>query len=143
MVDKVTESKNSMCRKYRFSPYQHIFGCDLGVPNTILERTNHDTPYITGVIHGVESFQRAQEIRQAARKAMVTCDDQECLRMATLRQSGRRETNFEVGDYMYFWRKGKEPKGAWKGPARVIGFFENKNKIWGNYGNKVVRCSPE
>lgn len=133
LFDKVTQSKNSMMRKHGFSPYQHVFGCDLRIPQTILEEGCENVPYMSGVIHGVESYQRSQQIRQAARKALVAQDDEDRLRAATLHRTREIQRDFEVGDFVFFWRKGQDQKGSWRGPARVIGFFEKKqslDRIW-------------
>lgn len=143
LIDKVTQSKNSMMRQHGFAPYQHVFGCDLRIPQGLLEG-DHNTHYVSGVLQGVGNFQRAHEIRQAARKALVAQDDQERLRKATLRQSRPERGPFEVGDFVYYWRRSRDNKhGIWKGPARVIGFFESKSRIWISHHNKVLRCSPE
>lgn len=104
LFDKINQSKNSMMRKHGFSSFQHVFGCDLRVPQTILESLeegNENVPYVTGVIHAVEGYQRAQNIRQAAGKAMVAQDDEERLRAAVSRLTRERPRNFEVGDHVY------------------------------------------
>lgn len=67
----------------------------------------------------------------------------ENVRKAVQRQSRPPRGPFSTGDYVFYWRKLRDGKGGgWKGPARVIGFF-NENKIWVSHGNKVLRCSPE
>ena len=70
LVDRTNESKNSMIRKHGYSPYQHVFGCDLRVRQSLVDR-DMNVPYLSGMLHGVEGYERAQAIRQAARKAMV------------------------------------------------------------------------
>ena len=143
LVDKVTQSKNSMTRKHGYSPYQHVFGCDLRIPQGLLDDVGN-THYQSGILHGVEEFQRAQEIRQAARRALVALDDQDKVRRAIEHQSRPPRGPFEVGDFVFYWRPDREHKrGIWRGPARVIGFFESKSRVWVSHGNKVLRCSPE
>lgn len=143
LFDKVSEARNSMMRKHGFAPYQHVFGCDLRIPQGLLDH-EENTVHLSGVLHGVEEFVRAQEIRQSARKAMVACDDTERIRRATLYKARPQRGPFLVGDYVFYWRKGRETKvGSWKGPGRIIGFFESRSKIWVSHGNKVLRCAPE
>ena len=143
LFDKVNESKNSMMRKHGFAPYQYVFGCDLRIPQGLLEG-DFNTHYVSGVMQGVSSFHRSHEIRQAARKALLAQDDKERLKKAVLRQSRPDREPFEVGDYVYYWRRSPDSKkGIWKGPVRVIGFFESKSRIWVSHHNKVLRCSPE
>ena len=121
-----------------------MFGCDLRVPQSILEENSESILFMSGVIHGVNRYQRAQEIRQAARRAMVAVDDEERLRKACLHRTRDRREELNVGDYVFYWRRGKESKqGTWRGPARVIGFFESKSRVWVSHGNKVFRCSYE
>ena len=48
-----------------------------------------------------------------------------------------------VGQLVYYWRRCQDDnkKGLWRGPARIIGFYDN-SKIWLSHGNKVLRCAP-
>lgn len=141
LCDKVCESKNCMIRKHGFSPMQHVFGCELRIPYSLIDEGNSLT-FKHNLLMGVESHTRAQEIRQSARRAMIVMDDQENVRKAIHRQSRPDKKPFEVGDYIYYWRRSNDKRGLWKGPARVIGFFESKSRIWVAHGNKVLRCSP-
>ena len=141
LCDKVCESKNSMIRKHGFSPIQHVFGCDLRIPDSLIGE-HASASYQHELLLGVESHSRAQAIRQAARRALIAMDDAENVRKAVHRQSRPEKREFVVGDYAYYWKRGQEKQGIWKGPARVIGFFESKSKIWVSHGNKVLRCSP-
>lgn len=89
---------------------------------------------------------RANQIRYAARKAMIEMDDDEKMRRAVVhRARTARAQELAVGDYVYYWRRyatdGKA--GTWRGPARIIGFYDGRSKIWVAYGNKVLRCAPE
>ena len=89
LFDQVTESKNSVVRRHGFSPYQHVFGSDLKVPPGLLDQGMSE--YVrSGILQGVESHVRAQEIRQAARRAMIGMDDIENVRRAVQRQSRSR-----------------------------------------------------
>ena len=142
LIDKTNQAKNSMVRKHGYAPYQHVFGNDLRVPQSLLEE-HGNTHYLSGMLHGVSTYQRAQEIRQAARKAMVAMDDVEHVIKAVQRQSRPERGPCLVGDFIYYWRKGREAKhGTWRGPGRIIGFYSH-NKIWVSHVNKVLRCAPE
>ncbi len=82
-------------------------------------------------------------MRLAARKAMVEMDDKEKVHRA-MSHRNREKTGYHVGQLVYYWRVNKDTdkKGVWRGPARVIGFYD-KSKIWVSHGNKVLRCAPE
>lgn len=142
-MDQVTVAKNSMCRKYGFAPYQHVFGSDLRIPGLITEASK-EVNYNSGVVHGEETYARAHKVRLAARKAMVEADDDSRIRHAVERRTRPERGPFEVGSYVYYWRKppGTGKIGIWKGPARVIGQYD-QSKLWINHASKVLRCSPE
>ena len=73
---------------------------------------------------------------------MVEMDNVDKLKRAT-EHSSRPQPEFDLGDYVYYWRVSKESEkyGVWKGPARIIGKIDN-SKLWIAGGNKVLRCSP-
>ena len=145
LVDSVNQSKNSMMRKHGYSPAQHVFGCDLRIPNSLLD----DQPNLvfnSGVVHGDHDMIRSNEIRVAARRALAELDsDQKVRRALEHRPRTMRSQDLAVGDYVYYWRKYRDDgkKGFWRGPARVIGFYEGRSKIWVSIGNKILRCAPE
>ena len=132
-------------RKHGYAPFQHVFGCDLRFPQGLLD----DRPNIafqSGVHHGDETLARANEIRMAARKALLEADDDQKVRRAlSHRQRTMRDQELAVGDLVYYWRRYRNDgkAGMWRGPGRVIGFFSGRSKIWISVGNKVLRCAPE
>lgn len=130
LCDKVNESKNSMIRKHGYSPMQHVFGCDLRVPQSLLD-DGVSLPFQHNLLIGSENHCRAQNIRQAARRALVAMDDAENVRRATHRQSRPERRPFETGDYVYYWRRDKDKHGVWKGPARVILVSSNPRVAYG------------
>ena len=143
LVDQVTVSKNSMSRKNGYAPYQHVFGSDLRIPGLISEARN-EVSYNSGIVHGDEGYVKAHQMRQAARKAMVEMDDDSRIRHAVERRTRPERGPFEVGSYVYYWRRppGVAKQGIWKGPARVIGQYD-QSKLWVSHASKVLRCSPE
>ena len=59
----------------------------------------------------------------------------------------RQRIDYEVGQTVYFWRKGMEgaKKNApeyWRGPCRVI-LTSPPNTIWVNYRGYIVKAAPE
>ena len=143
LIDQVNVAKNTMMRKHGYAPVQHVFGCDIRLPSTLLD-DQPDIAFNSGVIHGDHQALKANQIRVAARKALIEVDNSEKVRRALEHRSRvSRGKEFEVGDYVYYWRKVLNKNGTWKGPARVIGFYEGRSKIWVSVGNKVLRCAPE
>ncbi len=134
-----------MTKKHGFSPYQHVFGNELRLPGLISEGESLSQQYDgRGATHPQDAFHERQRIRQAARKAMVQIDEDEKVRRALDHRTRPPKDQFNVGQIVYYWRRVREDnkKGSWKGPARIIGFYDS-SKIWICHGNKVLRCAPE
>lgn len=134
-----------MGRRYGFIPYQHVFGGDFRLPGLLTEGENTSHLHQSGasVVHAADSFWTRQKMRMAARKAMVEADEKDKVIRAVEHRS-RPSKDFQVGQLVYYWRRfpKDDKKGAWRGPARVIGYFDS-SKIWVCHDNKVWRCAPE
>ena len=50
LIDKTNQAKNSMMRKHGYAPYQHVFGNDLRVPQSLLEE-HGNMHYMSGMLH--------------------------------------------------------------------------------------------
>ena len=145
LIDQVNVARNSMTKKNGFSPYQHVFGNELRLPGLISEGESMLPLYDgRGATHSQDAFHERQKVRMAARKAMVQIDEDEKVRRALDHRTRPPKDQFHVGQMVYFWRRIRDDnkKGSWKGPARVIGFYDS-SKIWICHGNKVLRCAPE
>jgi IS30 family transposase len=145
LIDNVNVSKNSMMRKHGYAPYQHVFGCDLRIPISLCDE-NPNIPGNSGIVNGDEILVRAHQIRMSARRAMSDMDDDQKVRRALdHRPRTMRSQDLSVGAFVFYWRRyvtdGRA--GMWRGPARVIGFYDGRSKVWISVGNKVLRCSPE
>ena len=140
LTDHVNAAKNMMTRRHGFSPMQHVFGCEIRLPGI----SHANTTYLQGSseYHPSDGCLRSMEIRLAARRAMVELDNSDKVKRA-MEHSTRALTEYNIGDYVYYWRVSKESEkhGLWKGPARVIGKIDS-SKLWIAHGNKVLRCSP-
>lgn len=145
LIDQVNVARNSMGRRYGFIPYQHVFGGDFRLPGLLTEGENTSHLHQSGasVVHAADSFWTRQKMRMAARKAMVEADEKDKVIRAVEHRS-RPLKDFQVGQLVYYWRRfpKDDKKGAWRGPARVIGYFDSL-KIWVCHGNRVLRCAPE
>ena len=144
LIDQVNVARNSMGRRHGFTPYQHVFGGDFRLPGLLTEgeQMGH-LQSGSGVTHAADSFWTRQRMRMAARKAMVEADEKDKVTRAVEHRS-RPSKEFHVGQLVYYWRRFPKDnkKGAWRGPGRVIGYFD-ASKIWVCHGNKVLRCAPE
>ena len=122
-----------------------MFGCDLRLPWSLSD-DNFNISGNSSAVYGDEALAQARQIRLEARKAMVEMDDDSKVRRA-LEHGSRvmRSEELQVGDFICYWRRyvtdGRP--GMWRGPARVIGFYDGRSKVWVSVGNKVLRCAPE
>ena len=143
LIDQVNVARNTLARRHGFTPYQHIFGNDLRLPGLITE--NEGMQHMLegrGAVHQGDEFHERHRMRMAARKAMVQLDEDDKVRRALDHRMRPKKNQFEIGQLVYFWRRDNQKRGVWKGPARVIGFYDS-SKIWVCHGNKVLRCAPE
>ena len=134
-----------MAKKHGFSPYQHVFGCELRLPGLVSEGEPLLHLYDgRGATHSQDAFHERQKIRLSARKAMVQNDEDEKVRRALDHRMRPPKNQFSVGHMIHYWRRIRDDnkKGSWKGPARIIGFYDS-SMIWVCHGNKVLRCTPE
>ena len=91
-------------------------------------------------------FREALRLRSSARKAFVEADNCSSLRRALLRRSRPVRDNYEVGDWVLYWRKKggnlRREHGRWYGPARVA-MVEGLKVVWLTHANRLIRASPE
>ena len=80
LIDQVNHAKNSMCRKHSFAPYQHVFGSDLRLPGNIKDELG--VVHNSAVVHGADIVMRGHDVRQAARKALISLDEDMKVRRA-------------------------------------------------------------
>ena len=97
-------------------------------------------------IESDDQFGQAHAIRQAARKAVLSCQDDHALR-AALKARPRTQVDFQSGDWVFYWRPQKwqagvlERGGKWHGAAMVLGRVGCNLVI--AHRRQVLRCAPE
>ena len=145
LVDQVNVARNTLCRRHGYSPYQHVFGCDLRLPGLITENDAQEHLHMgRGAHHTVDQFLERHKVRLAAREAMIQADESDKVHRALRYRQRHVKDDLHVGQLVYYWRRYQDDnkKGLWRGPARIIGFYDN-SKIWVCHGNKVLRCAPD
>lgn len=89
---------------------------------------------------------QANAVRQAARKAVLECQDDKALR-AALRARPCVLKDFKSGDWVYYWRSQKWDKGVlindgrWYGPALTLGLVGRNIMV--AHRRNILRCAPE
>eukprot|EP00435_Cladocopium_sp_Y103_P027341 s2384_g6.t1 len=145
IVDIVNMTCNRLMNKSGFSPIQRVLGYTPRVPGGLMTGGSTDLS-IASRRGGDLQVQRSEEIRLAAAKAFHEADASQSLRNA-LQGGPRPVRDFEVGQLVYFWRKGTDgPKknrpSFWRGPGRVI-LTSPPSTVWLSFRGYVVKAAPE
>ena len=143
-IVQAQSAKNTLLTEAGASPYQLVFGRNPRTPQDLLQ----DAPSLAAVDAAASDsvLQRAQAIRQAARMAVLQCQDDRALR-AALRARPRLHKPFASGDWVFYWRTQKSIDGArieggrWYGAAMVLGHI-GKNLVVA-HRKSILRCAPE
>ena len=137
-------AKNSLISESGASPYQLVFGRNPRVPQDLLQEDTHVAA--SDAVLADAGYQRSQAVRQAARLAVLQCQDDKALRSA-LRARPRVQRQFMSGDWVYYWRSQKWHNGVllkggrWHGAALILGRI-GVNWVVAHRRN-LFRCSPE
>ena len=83
LVDQVNVTRNTLCRRHGYSPYQHVFGCDLRLPGLITENDAQAHLHMgRGAHHTVDQFLEKHKVSLAAREAMIQADESDAVHRA-------------------------------------------------------------
>ena len=139
MVHEVAWALQTMTNRSGFSPAQRVFGRQ---PSIAMELLND-----AGTFEQTQSptadaaWLRADEIRQAARKALMEVDGRERLNRAVRARPRRQreEHEFKEGDPVYVWRQGKRGAQAKVGPCFVV--LQKGSTVWVTRRGELWRCN--
>ena len=143
-VVQTQSAKNTLISEQGASPYQYVFGRNPRVPTDLLQ----DSPDVAAseAVMADDGLQRANAVRQAARKSVLEVQDDRALR-AALRARPRVARPFCSGDWVFYWRTQKSIEGhrieggRWYGTAMVLGHI-GKNVVVA-HRRSIMRCAPE
>lgn len=145
LVDITNMTCNRLANKSGYSPIQRVLGYNPRVPGGLMTGGYND--WSTNGRAGDDlQMKRATEMRMAAPRAFHEADCCQALRNS-LHAGHRPVRDFEVGQTVYFWRKGTDgPKKNgpqyWRGPARVV-MVAPPTTIWLNFKGFIVKAAPE
>ena len=121
-------AKNRLHQIKGFSPNQWAFGVERSSIESWLEKGDH-LPTQSRRNHEITFEQNLQRI-QSAKEAFLRADSRRRILRAE-KGKARRVELFEVGQLVYFYRKGKSAASrnhaGWYGPARVVGIEKQGN----------------
>ena len=143
-VFQAQSAKNTLLTEAGASPYQLVFGRNPRIPSDVMQEAPH-APASDAVIMD-DLVSRTNATRQAARRAVLECQDDRALR-AALRARPRVARQFKSGDWVYYWRTQKSVQGIrieggrWYGAAMVLGSIGRNLVV--PHRRSILRCAPE
>lgn len=146
-------AKNRLHQVKGYTPNQWAFGVEKESLESWLQVGDHKP---TQSLRSESlSFEENLQRIQKAKEAFLQVDARRRLLRAA-KGKERKAVIFQVGDFVYFYRKGRNATSnrhaGWYGPARVIGVEkhgtveENQTQgsiVWITHGNTLYRCAPE
>ena len=144
LVDITTMVCNRLINKSGYSPIQRVLGYTPRVPGGLQTGGYNDWSTVERLRAGDLQVQAAEQMRLSATKAFYEADCSQAVRNAA-HAGARPVRDFEVGQMVYFWRKGtdgvkKDNQSYWRGPARVI-LTSPPSAIWIPYRGYVIKSS--
>ena len=146
LVDVACMVRNRLLLRAGYSPIQRVIGYSPRLPGGLLSGGDHDHMAADLIRIGDQGAVRAMKMRKAAAIAFHEADCDQALRAAAL-GGPRRFQNFEVGQAVYFWRRGagthkKTRDSYWHGPGRVL-MTDLPNAVWISFNGTLVKAAPE
>ena len=144
-IDATVSARNVLLRTHGFPPNQHVFGQDPELAFDVLV-PGADVAAVTMPALDRPSA-RATQNRQAARQAFVENQDDRAMRRAPVARP-RPWSEFQVGDQVAFWRKGKgrgmrHGHARWHGQAVVLALCPRSKNVWVAYRYQLFKVSQE
>ena len=146
-------AKNEMHNIKGYSPNQWCFGQKKERVQSFLQNGNH-LPTVS-LRNQSESFEAAIRRADLAHQTFLKADSRRRILRAARGRARKAET-FEVGQLVYFYRKGRnntsKHEAGWHGPARVLAIekqgdsLHNQTQgsvIWIVHATILYRCAPE
>ena len=143
ICDQVTFAVNTLPRIDGFSPHQHVFGKEVGIPGGI-DLRDEKVVESSALKAGENMYEKRHAIRKAAQRAYMEAHEEDRIRRAVNHRSRPTRGPFAPGDLVYFWRLWpREKKACWHGPGTVVGYQDGNSRLWVAKGTKMYKCSPE
>ena len=141
-LTQCTMAKNSCGLRRGFSPDMLVFGRGLRNPGSITGddclpahiRADEESA------HGIR-FREILAMRESARKAFHSADNNMALRRAALRRTRPHRGSYEAGEWVMVWKTGIN-QNMWIGPAKVVQQDSNLTVFCNHVGN-LIRAAPE
>ena len=148
---RVTQQQRNRLRNVRgFTPVQRALGTLPTVPGTLSDEPTK----MTDISASGEDFHADIQRRADAGKAFLQANISRAVRAALAARNRPLRRRFQVGEWVYYWRRGNLESGLlkcyWKGPA-IVSHVEYKGddlkimeaNIWCVHGSALIRSLHE
>ena len=153
LLDLSLSAKNSLHQLHGYTPNQWALGQEKDSVGSWLQHGNCFP--VQSLRKENLTFEENLNRIQKAKETFLQADARRRLLRAARGQS-RKSENFEIGQLVYFYRKGRNATSkqiaGWYGPGRVVGIEkhgsseENQTQgsiVWVSYGTTLYRHAPE
>jgi hypothetical protein len=143
---EAAHAKNTMARRYGYSPMQLVFGKEPRVPHELYSNGESYAAHIEARDPRSKLI-RTFQVRAAAKEAFVKQEAQGLLDRS-IRGRNRPLARPAVGDNVFFYREKrqtksrKRPISGWVGPSLVVG-FQGDACVWVSYGGRCYLVANE
>ena len=138
------QSKNACSLKKGFAPEVLVLGKHTRLPGAVSSDMLLPSHLLADAetAQGIQ-FRKQLALRESARRAFHSADNDAALRRALLRRSNPHRGNYQPGEWVMSWLEGTgQTPGFWQGPMKVV-VHENQHTIWTTMSSKLFRCAPE
>ena len=144
---QATIGKNCLSRIKGYTPEQAVLGFSRKLPASVTSSEEAGSHALAvGESPESQRFQEELEVRNRARKAFIDADNCNSLRRALLRRPRPLRNDFEVGDWVLYWKRIggnlRRARGQWLGPGKIVA-VDGRRVVWIVHGAKLIRASPE
>jgi transposase InsO family protein len=144
-LNQRTHAKNSLSIRHGYAPEVIVFGKHARVPGSVL--SDESIPSHEAILREEGSmqpseFRRMLQIRECARRAFHTADNNDVLRRAATRRSCPCRGQYQPGQWVMIWRSETMKQATWLGPHRVV-LQDHDHTIWTTVSGKLFRSAPE
>ena len=138
------QAKNACSLKGGYAPEVLVLGKHTRLPGSVSSDTLLPAHMLAESEHAQGLKFRSQlAMRETARRAFHSADNDSSLRRALLRRSNPHRGFYQPGEWVMSWREGTgQQSGYWQGPMKVV-VHENQQTIWVTMSSKLFRSAPE
>ncbi|CAE7779821.1 unnamed protein product, partial [Symbiodinium necroappetens] len=140
-ISETVWTRNQHYDRSGFTPHQRVFGSTPRVPASLLTDDAIDTNLL---LDGAsDAWHRSLEIRAAARKAWMECQDRAAVqRAARANTRTADDKSLQAGHTVFVWRETPDFKG-WAGPGVIVAESTNGRSLWVSLRGYLIKASRE